>query len=475
MSTPFFGTGRFSRRQFCRSSAVAAGALMMSGLPLPVQARAAEGRENIQVSHDAFTLHAETYLTANPRQPRNLLGISIVVGATSNYSLATYVSFDGAASWRSNGALPMPAGALSAVDPTVAFDGAGRGFACGTVAYGTQPTDREVCVWRSVDGGRSFAAPVLAMQGQTVDHPWLAADRSIGPSSSNLYVVWAAESLTQLGFARSTDGGGSFEPPRTITDVEKIAVAGAMVAPGTHGLVAAIYGAESLLPGGGDDGSDGDAGSSGSGGQRRPEVTGTIRVVCSTDYGQTFSEPIELGTASLELLFPDGQAGSASLPTIAVEQRRNILYAAFVTHQSQAGYSDILLSASYDYGHTWSPAQSITPGNTSLIYFQPQLAVDEMGRVAVSAYAFDSTQNLANVVLFVSDPHTLRFGPPLTITSQPFDPAQGGASGGSKHGTWWIGDFQGLTSTPGAFHPFWDDTRTGELEVFTAIVPTSQW
>jgi hypothetical protein len=57
----------------------------------------------------------------------------------------------------------------------------------------------------------------------------------------------------------------------------------------------------------------------------------------------------------------------------------------------------------------------------------------------------------------------------LSGMNQPFDPAQGSPNGG-KHGAWWIGDYQGLASTPGAFHPFWNDTRTGRLELFTATV-----
>jgi hypothetical protein len=51
------------------------------------------------------------------------------------------------------------------------------------------------------------------------------------------------------------------------------------------------------------------------------------------------------------------------------------------------------------------------------------------------------------------------------ITSQPFNPAQGGEPG--KHGAWWIGDYQGLASAGGTVHLFWNDPRTGRLEIFT--------
>lgn len=93
--------------------------------------------------------------------------------------------------------------------------------------------------------------------------------------------------------------------------------------------------------------------------------------------------------------------------------------------------------------------------------------MDNDGRVALSAFAL--ADGRVNVVLFTSRPGPLRFGPPLTITSMPFDPAEGTLSGG-KHSAWWIGDYQGLASSPDGLHPFWNDTRTGQLELFTATV-----
>ena len=44
-------------------------------------------------------------------------------------------------------------------------------------------------------------------------------------------------------------------------------------------------------------------------------------------------------------------------------------------------------------------------------------------------------------------------------------PAQATLSG--KHGAWWIGDYQGLASTAGRIHAFWNDPRSGRLEIFT--------
>lgn len=469
-----------TRRQFCRFTAVTTGVLAAGGLTLwEAQVGNAapldRGRENIQVSHDegSFAAHAETGLAANPRLPRNLLGISIVASNKGALTLATYASFNGGSTWKSNGELPMPVGISDADDPSVAFDGAGHGFVCGSLRG--DPWDTMIAVWRSDDGGASFAAPVAAMQGETVDRPYLAVDRSAGPSSGNLYVVWAAQGLTQVGLARSTNGGLSFEPTRLITKSEDIVVAGATPAVGKDGLVAVIYAAEKLSAGGndpdsGEEGVNDDGPPSPGPAPRRPETMGEVRVLCSTDYGQTFSQPVVLGTGAIELLFPDGAAGSPALPTIAVDHHRNIIYAVFVTHESRASHSAIVLSASSDYGRTWGTTRAITPASETIIYFQPQVAVDEAGRVAISAFTFDTQTNLANVVLIISRPHNLSFLPPITVTSQPFDPARGALSGGSKHGPWWLGDYLGLASTPDAFHPLWADTRLGHLELFTATV-----
>jgi len=34
----------------------------------------------------------------------------------------------------------------------------------------------------------------------------------------------------------------------------------------------------------------------------------------------------------------------------------------------------------------------------------------------------------------------------------------------------WIGDWQGIASSAGAFHLVWNDTRTGKLDLFAATV-----
>ena len=71
-----------------------------------------------------------------------------------------------------------------------------------------------------------------------------------------------------------------------------------------------------------------------------------------------------------------------------------------------------------------------------------------------------------------STTHGTAFNSPLRVTSRAFNPALG-LTGNPKHGLWWIGDYQGLAAGGGVIHPFWNDTRPGRLEIFTAAVPAT--
>jgi hypothetical protein len=107
--------------------------------------------------------------------------------------------------------------------------------------------------------------------------------------------------------------------------------------------------------------------------------------------------------------------------------------------------------------------------NDAVTYFQPNLAADPAGRVAISAFALANGR--IDEVLLLSPPHQLHFGAPLRVTTAPFDPHSPTATG-KKHGAWWIGDYQGITASAGAFHLVWNDTRTGKLDLFAATVAT---
>src|SRR5262249_8621760 len=175
------------------------------------------------VSHDHYGVHIEPSVAANPRHPRQLLAACQASPTANPQLIATYLSFDAGATWE-NGALPQPpAGQAPASDDvTVAFDPRGRGYLCATRASNT-PAGRALFAWPTADGGgRSCSAPVaLVPEGvPELDPPGIAAGAGQPPSQRNVYVAWAGgaggRNPSDLAFTRSTDGGNSFEPPRTI-------------------------------------------------------------------------------------------------------------------------------------------------------------------------------------------------------------------------------------------------------------------
>ena len=464
---------RISRRSLLRGGAAAA--VVAAALPLPACAAGLDdpsvtgstattppstgrpsraGIANIHVSHDHYGVNIEPSVAVNPRHPRQLLAACQASHTANPQFIATYLSFDAGATWE-NGALPQPpAGqAPPSDDVTVAFDPQGRGYLCATRASNT-PGGRAMFVWRTDDGGRSFSAPVaLVPQGvPELDHPGIAAGAGQTPSERNVYVAWAggADGLSpsDLAFTRSTDGGKSFEHPRTIlTDNRRsILSAGPRLAAGPRGLVCAVCPEAAYQDPSGD-------------------MVAQMMAVCSTDAGQSFAAPVPLGWGSPMISLPGGVIPNGSDPAVAAAPHGDALYAAYATHRPGATHSDIVVTASHDRGRTWTTPVTATP-HDDVIYFQPNLAVDDAGRVGISAFAL--AHGLVNQVLLLSQPHQLRFRAPLQVTTTPFHPHS--PTAGGKHGAWWIGDYQGITASAGAFHLVWNDTRTGKLDLFAATV-----
>jgi hypothetical protein len=471
---------RISRRSVLRGGAAAA---LAAGLPpflcaagRPPGAGTARrppgaGIANVHVSHDHYGVHIEPSVAANPRHPRQLFAACQASPTANPRFIATYLSFDAGATWQ-NGALPRPpAGqAPPSDDVTVAFDSQGRGYLCASRAANT-PGGRAMFVWRTDDGGRSFSAPLaLAPEGVPVlDHQVIAAGAGQTPSQRNVCVVWAggADFLhgNDLGFTRSTDGGKSFEPPRTILTDHRPSelTSGPRLAAGPRGLVCAGCPEASHFGPSGD-------------------LVAQMMAVCSTDAGQSFAAPVPLGWGTPIISLgsdpavaagsygkrpppPPGVLPNGSDPAVAAAPHGAALYAAYATHQPGAAHSDIVVTASHDRGRTWTKPVTATP-HDEVIYFQPNLAVDDAGRVGISAFAL--AHGLVNQVLLLSKPRQLRFRAPLHVTTTPFDPHS--PTAGGKHGAWWIGDYQGITASAGAFHLLWNDTRTGKLDLFAATV-----
>ena len=101
----------------------------------------------VQVSHDGYPIHAEPDVAINPRNPRNVLAVAQCMRLPSST----------VAGARNNGPLRLRPGDIAGADTTVAFTALGIGFVA--AAVGGQSEEYAVLVWRTGDGGRSFARP----------------------------------------------------------------------------------------------------------------------------------------------------------------------------------------------------------------------------------------------------------------------------------------------------------------------------
>lgn len=116
---------------------------------------------------------------------------------------------------------------------------------------------------------------------------------------------------------------------------------------------------------------------------------------------------------------------------------------------------------SADQGRHWTT--TALAASTTTVYLQPMVAANDRSQVAVSIFAV--RQSRVEVLLLTTGPDT---GPSRrqVISSRPFDASLAESDGGEYH----LGDHQGLAATGDAFHPIWNDTRTGRMELLSATL-----
>ncbi|MBK3564179.1 sialidase family protein [Streptomyces sp. MBT62] len=370
----------------------------------------------------------------------------------SDIGVAAYTSFDAGGTWRAEGLLP---GLVPDFDgnPTVAFDSRGRAFVGCVVATQGPPRHGDVLMWRSDDGGRGFRPPSTVIAGGPglVDHPHLTVGTGSRRVSAYLYLAAGMYGTTSDGIvvARSTDGGLTFQPPRALDPAAGARAIAPVAAAGPDGSLTVAY----VTP--------------------SPSGDVLLKAVTSGDHGETFTEPFTV--AEVPAMAPGlGDVTAKSGPALAAAAEGSLICAAVTGFDDATGMSQLLLTTSAgpsEPSPTWSSPTTVAVSDRA-VYLQPQLAVADDNRIAISVYALSLTTLRVDVLLYVSDPVRAAsmppaFGPPLRVTTQAFDPRLA-IDTGSTH---WLGNYQGLAAAPGhVLHPIWTDTRTGRARIFTAAV-----
>lgn len=414
----------------------------------------------------------EPHLATHPDNPHILVGVwqQDRWSNGSARALVAATSLDGGRSWtrtplpfsRCGGGNVLNGGDYErASDPWVSYspNGVVHAMSLSTTGGAYQPgSANAMLASRSFDHGRTWTPPATLIRDSTAafnDKNAITADPF---DAAYVYAVWdrliAATDRGPTYFARSTNGGASWEPARAIYDPgTRNQTIGNIVAVLPGGVLVNVFNRiDNPL-----------------GGPQRARVT----VIRSTDHGATWSAPIDVAEL-LAIGTRDPVSGLAVrdgsiVPTIAAGPGGE-LYVAWQDARFSAGVRDgIALSRSNDGGLSWSTPVRVN-GAPGVPAFTPSLHVAADGTVGVSYY--DLRSDTATAPLSTDawlarsrDGGTtwtdLRVGDTFDLTTAPF------ANG------LFVGDYTGLADIDGRFVPFHARTTAQGEDNLTDVVAVS--
>jgi uncharacterized repeat protein (TIGR01451 family) len=436
-----------ARATWLAAVALTATTAISAGIPSAAQAAAPFAGATVQVNQDATTRYQnEPTIAINPTNPRNL-----VAGSIDNGQSAAYASTDRGRTW-THQVLPNVAPFTAAGDPVVAVDAQGTAYYLSMNCTATCGS-RTQYVFRSTDTGKDWLGPTLAIGSPATDDDKGAMavdDHAASPYEGNVYVAATRNpgSDGDLRFARSTDGGASFQLEQQVDDNTGIAFS-ATIAIGIDGAVYVAW--AHIVPcasGGGcttaimiDKSTDGGA----SFGALSGGTDHVVRAADIDDSGEIRPEPLR-GTGH---------------PTIGTDPfDPNVVYAVWAENPAGVDDSDVMFSRSLDGGNTWTTPIRVNddvdpPGEFFSQYF-PTLAVDpSTGEIDVVWYSDQNDPDrtdgtpLVDAYFASSTDGGLSFGPSIRVSTASSDPS------GS------FNDYIGIDSLGGVAHPIWTDTTLG--------------
>ena len=390
-----------------------------------------------------------------------------------SFSCALHLSSDSGATW-SQLPVPAPTGEEpKCFAPDVAYGADGTLHLSFVTLRGRGNVPH--AVWTSAlrPGARALSTPVRA-GGPLSFQVRLSADPVV---PGRLYLTWLQAADVGLlrftgpgnpiRFARSDDGGRSWRPPSRVSGAARGRVVAASLARGPGRGLYVLYldlGGDRLDYEGGHDGRGG------------PPYPGPWRLVLSRslDGGATWEENVVDEIVPTERFL----AFLPPFPSLAIDRRRDVLYAAF--HDGRLGDADVRVWSSADRGATWSEPRRVndTPVRDRSAQYLPRLALAENGRLDVLYYdrRSDPRNAMNDVSLQSSFDGGRTFTDSLRLTDRPFSSRIGF---GSERGMPDLGSRLGLVSGDTRALAVWTDTRAGgkvpgKQDLTRAVVAVSE-
>ena len=267
-----------------------------------------------------------------------------------------------------------------------------------------------IAIAQSSDGGKSFAAPSVAIskdgQAHILDHDWIAIDPA---NPLNLYVVYL-----DLDFSGVLCGFDGFEQPIPRYAVELIASANGGSSWSVQPTVVEQVCANAANPNvslAGPQTAVAPAGEvyvtwEGMGENGGSLVAREIRIAKSIDRGNTFAAPVIVAPVAITGNGADlqGSVRSSEFPSLAIGRGKANSGSVYLTWSSAAfttpdavstigsyGFADVLFSQSHNGGTSWSTPLRVNnnPEGGSIPLsdqFKPAIATDKTGRIGVCFY-----------------------------------------------------------------------------------------
>jgi hypothetical protein len=412
------------------------------------------GVPNVRVSAGKFTAHSEVSLAQNPRDPQNFVGASKMFTDNDNYvfRIGTYTSEDGGKTWIDNGQLPGLEQFGITSDPVVAFDSKGTAYVEVLAARGPQQRSA-LYLYSSTDGGKSWSAPQLVTDdaGGFNDKNWLVADATGSRYDGSLYTIWVQivsvpgqEDEYRILFARSTDGGKSWSAPQKIVGAAGVTRQGPNVSVDPQGKVYLVWSNLSA---------------------------NHLESAVSTDGGATFSE-IRKGPAfqNVRPLKGNLRNGLVLAGVAADPVKPDTLYA--VWGDWRLGEAEVVFTVTHDGGVSWR-RPVVVNGVRVNDQFQPTVAVNKAGEIYVQW--FDRRDDPENLLVHTYAARSIDGGETwseLRVTDLASNPTVGLPRSG---GDGFYGDYQALVADDSGVQLFWNETRDGQQEVYTARITPDRW
>ena len=444
--------------------------------------------------------HSESDIRVDPTNPQHIIGTAkwIVSPEGYNHLLGFYESFNGGATWSTQGHVPGFEGWSDDTDPVGAFDTYGN-FYFFHLAYQffyNKDGSKNYTVGKSQEPNPGQAAEVVGVsvrphgattatqwlpadivaaydsKGNEPDKQWITVDTSrTSPFTNRVYAMWVNfHTITPVPYvsyadARPNGTHTAWSTPQALPEpahtpqgstylLPHVAPNGVVYTTVTNFDPAHKYGAPV-----------------------------TIFVDRSTDGGSTWTTLPGTITDSVAppLIYANTTFRDGIIDTFAVGNHVDAQgqYPLYVSYEDySAGVDNVMLTASYDGGNTWTTAIQVNDNASAVDEFQPNLSVSPTGTVSVAWYdrrlacpargseaaaagvrldpgSAGASNYCVNSSVQFYDANLRPLGHNVRLTAHTWDPQLNSPHPGSPGGTeTFIGDYYGNDASVGSTNYF---------------------